>query len=76
MGLITEFSDTVNDVRIRYSIMEKKRNIIAIGEMIKLARGHVNIAIPQVCFAILCYVGFSMHLIIYLRRYALASGPP
>lgn len=51
MGLITEFSDTVNDVRIRYSNMEKKRNIIAIGEMIKLARGHVNVAIPQVCLA-------------------------
>ncbi|GAM33244.1 ATR checkpoint kinase [Talaromyces pinophilus] len=49
LGLITEFSDTVNDVRIRYSNMEKKRNIIAIGEMIKLARGHVNVAIPQIC---------------------------
>lgn len=49
LGLITEFSDAVNDVRIRYSNMEKKRNIIAIGEMIKLARGHVNVAIPQAC---------------------------
>ncbi|OKL62432.1 hypothetical protein UA08_02676 [Talaromyces atroroseus] len=49
LGLITEFSDTVNDVRIRYSVIEKKRNIIAIGEMIKLARGHVNVAIPQIC---------------------------
>jgi serine/threonine-protein kinase ATR len=32
--------------------MEKKRNIIAIGEMIKLARGHVNVAIPQVCLTL------------------------
>lgn len=48
-GLITEFVDTVNDLHAKYPVVEKKRNIIAIGEMIKLARDHVNAAIPQVC---------------------------
>jgi serine/threonine-protein kinase ATR len=51
-GLITEFVDTVNDLHARYPVIEKKRNIIAIGEMIKLAPNHVNAAIPQVCLAI------------------------
>lgn len=28
--------------------MEKKRNIVAIGEMVKIAKGHINSALPQV----------------------------
>lgn len=49
LGIITEFADAINDAQVRLPIMEKKRNILAIGEMIKIARGHINSALPQVC---------------------------
>lgn len=48
LGLITDFVDTVNDTRARNPVSEKKRNIMAIGQMIKLARAHINTALPQV----------------------------
>ncbi|KKA22075.1 Non-specific serine/threonine protein kinase [Rasamsonia emersonii CBS 393.64] len=49
LGIITEFADAINDAQVRLPIMEKKRNILAIGEMIKIARGHINSALPQIC---------------------------
>ncbi|KAK2787809.1 serine/threonine-protein kinase M1 [Emmonsiellopsis sp. PD_33] len=49
LGIITEFAHVVNDFQIRQPIVEKKRNITAIGEMVKIAKGSVTIALPQIC---------------------------
>ncbi|QSS66872.1 phosphatidyl inositol 3-kinase [Histoplasma capsulatum] len=49
LGIITEFAHVVNDFQIRQPIVEKKRNIIAIGEMVKIAKGNITIALPQIC---------------------------
>ncbi|PYH81420.1 protein kinase [Aspergillus uvarum CBS 121591] len=49
LGIITQFAHAINDFQIRQSLMEKKRNLAAIGEMIKVARGHVSSALPQIC---------------------------
>ncbi|PGG96942.1 serine/threonine-protein kinase ATR [Blastomyces parvus] len=49
LGIITEFAHVVNDFQIRQPIIEKKRNIIAIGEMVKIAKGNITIALPQIC---------------------------
>ncbi|KAK2760373.1 serine/threonine-protein kinase M1 [Arachnomyces sp. PD_36] len=49
LGIITQFAHTVNDFQIRQPMVEKKRNIMAIGEMIKLAKGHIRSALPQIC---------------------------
>jgi serine/threonine-protein kinase ATR len=48
LGIITEFAHAVNDFQIRQPLVEKKRNITAIGEMVRVAPGHVSSAIPQV----------------------------
>ncbi|EEP77729.1 hypothetical protein UREG_02578 [Uncinocarpus reesii 1704] len=47
LGIITEFANVINDFQIRQSVVEKKRNIIAIGQMITLAGGKIAIALPQ-----------------------------
>ncbi|OOO03775.1 phosphatidylinositol 3- and 4-kinase catalytic [Aspergillus oryzae] len=49
LGIITEFAHAINDFQIRQPLVEKRRNIIAIGEMVKVAKGHVSSAIPQIC---------------------------
>ncbi|KAB8231016.1 protein kinase MEC1 [Aspergillus alliaceus] len=49
LGIITEFAHSINDFQIRQPLVEKKRNIVAIGEMVRVARGHVGSAIPQIC---------------------------
>jgi serine/threonine-protein kinase ATR len=49
LGIITEFANTINDFQVRQPIIEKRRGIIAIGEMIKIAHGHIGSALPQVC---------------------------
>ncbi|TQB68311.1 serine/threonine-protein kinase M1 [Monascus purpureus] len=49
LGIITQFANAVNDFQVRQSLVEKKRNIVAIGEMIKIAGGHVGSALPQIC---------------------------
>ncbi|KAJ9198046.1 hypothetical protein DTO164E3_5302 [Paecilomyces variotii] len=49
LGIITQFAHTINDFQIRQPTMEKKRNIVAIGEMVKIAKGHINSALPQIC---------------------------
>ncbi|KAL4888524.1 UVSB PI-3 kinase [Aspergillus ambiguus] len=49
LGIITQFAYAVNDFQVRQPMAEKKRNIIAIGEMVKVARGHVSSALPQIC---------------------------
>ncbi|KAN0073288.1 hypothetical protein V8E54_008508 [Elaphomyces granulatus] len=49
LGIITEFANTINDFQVRQPIIEKRRGIIAIGEMIKIAHGHIGSALPQIC---------------------------
>lgn len=48
LGIITQFAHAINDFQIRQPLIEKRRNILAIGEMIKVARGHISSALPQV----------------------------
>ena len=48
LGIITQFANTVNDFHVRQPMVEKRRNVMAIGEMIKLAGGHTSSALPQV----------------------------
>ncbi|KAL5332264.1 hypothetical protein BJX70DRAFT_393110 [Aspergillus crustosus] len=49
LGIITQFAHAINDFQIRQPIVEKKRNIMAIGAMIKVAPNHVSSALPQIC---------------------------
>ncbi|KAJ5935678.1 hypothetical protein N7466_005225 [Penicillium verhagenii] len=49
LGIITQFSNAINDVQVRQTLAEKRRNIKAIEEMIIIAQGHVSNALPQVC---------------------------
>ena len=57
LGIITQFAHAINDFQVRQPLVEKKRNIVAIGEMIKIAKGHVSSALPQVCDTNLLRVG-------------------
>ena len=46
---MTEFANAVNDFQIRQSVVEKRRNVIAIGMMVKVAKGNISVALPQIC---------------------------
>ncbi|KAI9786756.1 MAG: serine/threonine-protein kinase M1 [Peltula sp. TS41687] len=48
LGINVQFSDAVNESPISHSIPEKKRCLRGIEEMIKLAKGHISIALPQI----------------------------
>ncbi|KAJ5659099.1 hypothetical protein N7507_005550 [Penicillium longicatenatum] len=49
LGIITQFSNAINDFQVRQTLAEKRRNLKAIEEMISIAQGHVSNALPQVC---------------------------
>ncbi|EFR05531.1 kinase rad3 [Nannizzia gypsea CBS 118893] len=49
LGVVTEFVHVINDFQVLQPIPEKKRDIIAMGEMIKIAKGNISIALPQIC---------------------------
>lgn len=49
LGIITQFAYSINDVQVRQPMLEKKRNIVALGNLIKLAQGHISSGLPQVC---------------------------
>ncbi|GBF64420.1 kinase [Trichophyton mentagrophytes] len=49
LGVVTEFVHVINDFQVLQPIPEKKRDIIALGEMIKIAKGNIGIALPQIC---------------------------
>lgn len=49
LGIITQFAHSINDFQIRQPILEKKRNLVALGKMIKLAEGYISSGLPQVC---------------------------
>ncbi|OJJ46333.1 hypothetical protein ASPZODRAFT_66362 [Penicilliopsis zonata CBS 506.65] len=59
LGIITQFANAINDFQIRQPLLEKKRNIIAIGEMIKVAKGHVSSALPQICACLRSALGIQ-----------------
>lgn len=48
LGIITEFAQIINDSSDRQPIVEKKLNIAAIGELIRIASDNISVALPQV----------------------------
>lgn len=48
LGIITEFAQIINDSSERQPTVEKRRNIVAIGELIKIAPDNIGVALPQV----------------------------
>jgi hypothetical protein len=48
LGLVAQFSEVVNNVRIEYSAPEKKRCVKAVEELVKMAKTFTKIARPQV----------------------------
>ena len=49
LGIITEFSNILNDVETRQPNAEKRRCLAAIGEVIKRGKSRVIVALPQIC---------------------------
>ena len=49
LGIITEYSNILNDVETRQPNAEKRRCLAAIGEVIKLGKSRVIVALPQIC---------------------------
>ncbi|KAI9820333.1 MAG: serine/threonine-protein kinase M1 [Pycnora praestabilis] len=49
LGIMGEFSETINGVRGPQSTFEKKRCLRGIEEMIKIGKSHVSNALPQIC---------------------------
>ncbi|KAI9793452.1 MAG: serine/threonine-protein kinase M1 [Candelina submexicana] len=49
LGIMAEFSDTINNVRVLQPITEKERCLKAINEMIKVAKSDISNALPQIC---------------------------
>ncbi|KAA8650030.1 protein kinase MEC1 [Aspergillus tanneri] len=72
LGIITQFAHVVNDFHIRQPLTEKKRNIIAIGEMIKVARGYVSSALPQALTELVPYLSKHEE---FLHRTVLSEQP-
>ncbi|KAI9826145.1 MAG: serine/threonine-protein kinase M1 [Thelocarpon impressellum] len=49
LGIMAQFSDVVNDIRVQQPYLEKKRCLRGVEEMIKLGKGHTSNALPQIC---------------------------
>ena len=49
LGIVTEYSNILNDVETRQPNAEKRRCLAAIGEVIKLGKSRVIVALPQIC---------------------------
>lgn len=73
LGIITEFAHVINDFKVLQPVPEKKRNIIAMSEMMAIARGNISVALPQVCFD---FYSKEVHCINEIIRSALAFGLP
>ncbi|KAL2807609.1 hypothetical protein BJX63DRAFT_436875 [Aspergillus granulosus] len=59
LGIITQFAHAINDFQIRQPLVEKKRHIMAIGAMIKVAPGHISSALPQICACLRSALGIE-----------------
>ncbi|KAI9721086.1 MAG: hypothetical protein M1812_002567 [Candelaria pacifica] len=49
LGIMAEFSDTINNVGVLQPVTEKERCLKAINEMIKVAKSDISNALPQIC---------------------------
>ncbi|KAK2737122.1 serine/threonine-protein kinase M1 [Myotisia sp. PD_48] len=49
LGIVTEFSHGTTELQLRQPLPEKKRNIVALQCMIRLAKGRISIALRQIC---------------------------
>jgi serine/threonine-protein kinase ATR len=49
LGIVTEFSNILNDMETKQPNAEKRRCLAAIGEVIKLGKRQVIVAMPQIC---------------------------
>ncbi|KAL9620044.1 MAG: hypothetical protein Q9160_005422 [Pyrenula sp. 1 TL-2023] len=49
LAIITEFNNTLNDNQLKQPNMEKRRCLAAIGQLIKLGKNRVGVALPQIC---------------------------
>ncbi|KAH0566290.1 hypothetical protein GP486_000316 [Trichoglossum hirsutum] len=52
LGLMTQFAESINDVGLRISSLEKRRCLRAIEEMIKLAKSNIADGLPQASSAL------------------------
>jgi serine/threonine-protein kinase ATR len=71
LGIIKDFADTINEVQVRQPLTEKKRCLKATAAMVKLGKGKITSALPQVCINI----HFKSHSI-NSRRFQPAFGQP
>ncbi|KAI9851275.1 MAG: serine/threonine-protein kinase M1 [Thelocarpon superellum] len=49
LGIIAQFADVINDVRACQPRQEKYRCLCGMEEMMRLAKGHISNALPQIC---------------------------
>lgn len=48
LGIMAHLADTINDGKGPQPISEKRRCLGGVGEMVKLAEGHISNGLPQV----------------------------
>ncbi|KAL9109940.1 MAG: hypothetical protein Q9227_005463 [Pyrenula ochraceoflavens] len=48
LAIITEFNNTLNDTRLVRPNLEKRRCLSAIGELLKIGKSRLNVALPQI----------------------------
>jgi serine/threonine-protein kinase ATR len=49
LGIMAHFSDILDVSRDRQTTAHKKRCLYAVETLIAISKGHINIALPQVC---------------------------
>ncbi|KKY18324.1 putative phosphatidylinositol 3and 4-kinase [Phaeomoniella chlamydospora] len=49
LGITTNFASTLNDGQVIHPLIEKRRCLAAMGELMKLGKSRVNTALPQIC---------------------------
>lgn len=49
LGIMAHFSDIIEKGRVVHPMVEKKRCLRAIEEVLHLSKGHISVALPQVC---------------------------
>ena len=49
LGIIAHFSDIIDVSRERQTTADKKRCLHAVETLVVISKGHINIALPQVC---------------------------
>lgn len=49
LAIVTHFTVLLNDLDIKEPKLEKKRCLLALGEIVKLGKGRVSATLPQIC---------------------------